>query len=125
MLTIDGSDGGRNDIAISGSATVLGSIACPTMASNPSMGVTSFHGWISLLLTLNNLTLTDGYAFSGDGAGGAVEAFGDLSGDHDSFSANGAIGPGGALKLATPPRPRPSTPRSPTRPSTATTPTAL
>ena len=99
LLTIDGSDGGRNDTAISGGAAVVSDVPCP--ATDPSIGGHQiFYVDFGSSLTLNNLTLTNGYAYSGDSAGGAVEAFGDFSANRDTFRSNGAYDYGGALELA-------------------------
>ena len=101
VLTIDGSDGGRNDIVLTGGATVVGSTDCP-IGSDPSKGGHQiFFVDYGSSLTLNNLTLTDGYAYSGDSSGGAVEAFGNFSANRDTFTSNGAVNYGGALELAT------------------------
>ena len=101
VLTIDGSDGGRNDIVLTGGATPTNAV-CPQTPPNPSTnGHQIFYVDFGSSLTLNNLTLTDGYAYSGDRSGGAVEAFGDFSATRDTFSYNGAYDYGGALELST------------------------
>jgi len=101
VLTIDGSDGGRNDIVLTGGATPTNAV-CPQTPPNLSTnGHQIFYVDFGSSLTLNNLTLTDGYAYSGDRSGGAVEAFGDFSATRDTFSYNGAYLSGGALELST------------------------
>ena len=99
-LTIDGSDGGRNDVAITGGATIFSTGTCPK--TDPSGGGHQiFYVDSGSALTLNNLTLTDGYAYIDDASGGAVEAFGTFTASRDTFSYNGADDYGGALELAT------------------------
>ena len=101
VLTIDGSDGGRNDIVLTGGATVVSGIQCNNTSNPSTNGHQLFYVSYGSSLTLNNLTLTDGYAYSGDSSGGAVEAFGDFHANRDTFRSNGALDYGGALELAT------------------------
>ena len=92
-LTIDGSDGGRNDIILTGNATGVEGATC----GSPITGHQIFRVDFGSSLTLTNLTLTHGYS----AIGGAVAALGTFTADRDIFSANGAHDAGGALDLST------------------------
>ena len=92
--SLDGSDGGKNDVTIDGGATVT--------AGSATGGVQIFLVDTGASLALSNLTLQHGYANSEetDGYGGAVAAFGNFTATNDVFRANAADVGGGALELA-------------------------
>ena len=91
--SLDGSDGGKNDVTIDGGATVT--------AGSATGGVQIFLVDNGASLALSNLTLQHGYASSDptDGYGGAVAAFGNFTATNDVFRANAADYGGGALEL--------------------------
>ena len=96
VVTIDGSDGGLNDVVIDGGST-----------SNIT-GVQIFRVDGGASLTLKNLTLQNGNSQDpatgtphGNSDGGAVQSFGNFSAINDSFLNNRAENNGGALELDT------------------------
>lgn len=94
-LSIDGSDGGANDVAIDGGST------------SATTGVQIFFADSTSSLTLSNLTLQNGYASNGvvigvgtdSGNGGAVEAQGNFTATNVTFMNNKAQLNGGAVEL--------------------------
>lgn len=97
--SIDGSDGGLNDVAIDGGLTLTG--GKPTLGT----GVQIFYVDTGASLSLANLTLQHGYANGGiivgveSGYGGAVESFGNFTATNVTFSGNQASIFGGAVEL--------------------------
>ena len=101
VASIDGSDGGKNDVTIDGGATYNATTHVVTggvqiFFVSDASGLTP-----AASLTLANLTLAHGYASTAvtDGYGGAVQAFGDFSATNCAFIGNLADVGGGALEL--------------------------
>ena len=91
--SIDGSDGGKNDVAILGG-----------LLSNTTPTTRIFMVDNGASLSLANLSLALGLAPTNlDGYGGAVASFGTFSANNVTFAGNSAYNGGGALELATDP----------------------